>query len=361
MLIEEFILKRKFQPDWGEFLKVIQGVKQPRRVHFAEFLVDQEIVGTFHERYLGERRVAATDDPRTFIRQCISFFHRLGYDYCVLVDVPGLVFPFPGRNRIGQNKRNWVEEGIGVITSFADFEAYPFPRVDVFDFSFYEYLISILPEGMGCLANACGGIFETVSENLLGLTGLSYLLYDEPELVAAVFQKVGDLVLEFYRTLLDLPGIVGVFQGDDLGYKTSTLVSPQMLRQFVLPWHKRLASLCHEKGKVYFLHSCGMILPLMKDFIEDVQIDAFHSFQEEVFPVTAFAHRYGRRVGILGGVDLDYLVRLEEYRLRGYVSSILATCFPFGRYALGSGNSIAHYVPLHNYLVMLDEGLKFLA
>lgn len=361
MLIEEYIRKQKFHPDWEEFLKVIRGVQPPRRVHFAEFLVDPEIVGAFHEQYLGEKPIAVTDDPRAAIAQYVSFFHRLGYDYCVLVDIPGLTLPFPGRSRLGQHERNWVEEGVGIITSFADFEAYPFPRVETFDFSLYEYLVSILPEGMGCLVNACGGIFETVSENLLGLTGLSYLLYDEPELVRVVFQKVGDVILEFYRVFLDLPGVVGVFQGDDLGYKTSTLVSPHILRQFVLPWHKRLASLCHQKGKAYFLHSCGMILPLMEDFIEDIGIDAFHSFQEDVFPVTTFAHRYGRRVGVLGGVDIDYLVRFEEQKLREYVSSVLTACFPLGRYALGSGNSIAHYVPFRNYLLMLDEGLEFLA
>lgn len=29
---------------------------------------------------------------------------------------------------------------------------------------------------------------------------------------------------------------------------------------------------------------------------------------------------------------------------------------PGGRYALGSGNSVANYVPVQNYLAMLDEG-----
>ena len=30
-----------------------------------------------------------------------------------------------------------------------------------------------------------------------------------------------------------------------------------------------------------------------------------------------------------------------------------------GGYALGSGNSIANYVPVENYLAMLDEGLNY--
>jgi uroporphyrinogen decarboxylase len=31
-------------------------------------------------------------------------------------------------------------------------------------------------------------------------------------------------------------------------------------------------------------------------------------------------------------------------------------CLPGGGHCLGSGNSIANYVPLDNYLAMIDEG-----
>lgn len=32
---------------------------------------------------------------------------------------------------------------------------------------------------------------------------------------------------------------------------------------------------------------------------------------------------------------------------------------PGGMYALGSGNSVANYVPAQNYLAMLEESLDF--
>jgi uroporphyrinogen decarboxylase len=31
---------------------------------------------------------------------------------------------------------------------------------------------------------------------------------------------------------------------------------------------------------------------------------------------------------------------------------------PGGRYALGSGNSVANYVPIENYFAMLEEGWR---
>lgn len=49
---------------------------------------------------------------------------------------------------------------------------------------------------------------------------------------------------------------------------------------------------------------------------------------------------------------------MDEKSLREYVRSILDECMP-DRYALGSGNSIANYLPVKNYLIMFDEGLKW--
>lgn len=67
--------------------------------------------------------------------------------------------------------------------------------------------------------------------------------------------------------------------------------------------------------------------------------------------------KYGDRVAALGGIDMDKLGRMDEKELRKYVRDTLEKCIP-GRYALGSGNTVANYIPLQNYLAMLDEGLK---
>jgi len=125
-----------------------------------------------------------------------------------------------------------------------------------------------------------------------------------------------------------------------------------------LPWHKKFASLAHAHNKMYWLHCCGNVLPIMEDLIEDIKIDAFHSFQDTIIPVGEFKRRYGKRIAVFGGVDVNKLCRLQENELRGYVREILEECMPYG-YALGSGNSIANYVPVKNYFIMLDEGLKW--
>ena len=97
----------------------------------------------------------------------------------------------------------------------------------------------------------------------------------------------------------------------------------------------------------------------MEDLIEKVKIDAFHSFQDSIMPVWEFKKKYGDRIATLGGVDVDKLSRFSEQRLRKYIKKILCKCMPDGRYALGSGNTVANYVPVKNYLIMLEEGLRW--
>lgn len=54
---------------------------------------------------------------------------------------------------------------------------------------------------------------------------------------------------------------------------------------------------------------------------------------------------------------MDKLGRMDREKLRKYVRETLDECMP-ERYALGSGNTIANYILVENYLVMLEEGLR---
>ncbi len=48
-----------------------------------------------------------------------------------------------------------------------------------------------------------------------------------------------------------------------------------------------------------------------------------------------------------------------EQEIRSRVRQTLDECMTGGGYCLGSGNSIANYIPVDNYLVMLDEGRRY--
>jgi uroporphyrinogen decarboxylase len=150
-----------------------------------------------------------------------------------------------------------------------------------------------------------------------------------------------------------------LYVSDDLGYKTATMLPPADLRRLILPWHKRFAELAHARGKLVFLHSCGQMYDLMDEYIDDVKIDAKHSFEDVIMPVTEAKRRYGVRLTLLGGMDVDFLARADEASIRARTRDYLDLCMPGGGYFLGTGNWVTHYIPLDNYLAMLDEGRKW--
>ena len=170
--------------------------------------------------------------------------------------------------------------------------------------------------------------------------------------------RLGQTIFDYYERLLELDGVAVIFQGDDFGFNTQLLLPPDAIREYFLPWHKRCAELIHEKGRPYYLHSCGKIDALMDELIRDVRIDARHSFQDCVQPIAEAQRLYGDRIGVLGGIDVHRLAASPPDQLRLYVRDIIDKCTPGGRFAIGSGNSIPSYIPVENYLTLLDEALQ---
>jgi uroporphyrinogen decarboxylase len=58
---------------------------------------------------------------------------------------------------------------------------------------------------------------------------------------------------------------------------------------------------------------------------------------------------------VLGGVDINILSGKTPEEVRARLRELILTCGPAARYAVGSGNSVPSYVPIHNYLAMIDE------
>lgn len=362
----------KPEPDAERFKNVILRKELPERVHFMELHIDVEVVKFITENVLNRKWVDASSsgnkkEKEDCLRNCIEFHYRLGYD-CLRLSSDlrfssGLFFNSTVRDgedtaALSRKKRGWTESK-GVISSREDFEKYPWPSPEKIDLWAFEFLSRNLPEGMGFFACFSGGVLEVAMNDLMGIENLSYLLYDDEELVKALFNKAGQLILESYRKIIGMDKLIGFFQGDDMGFKTSTIVSTDILRKYILPWHKKFAELAHQHGLLYLLHNCGYCESIMEDLIEDVKIDGKHSFEDEIMPVSEFKKKYGERIAVLGGVDVDKLCRLEEKELRAHVRNILDACMPGGGYVLGSGNSVANYVPVENFLIMLDEGLKW--
>lgn len=350
----------KPSPDAAECIALLSGRSPSGRVPLVEYIVDDVIMRPILTQLMGRRWVpwgADRAQQRQYLDNFTAFWLGMGYDFVRFEQN----LPLPERTEIipdaapGSDKeRSWPDEHHGTIRTWREFEEYPWPKVEEFDFSAFEYLNTGLPEGMGLICSHGGGVFEHLSW-IMSIEGLSNALFEAPDLVQATADRLGGLMVEFYRHILDLDRLVAVFPGDDMGYRSATMISPRLLRELVLPWHKRFAGMAHDRGVPYFLHSCGNVRAIMEDLIDDVGIDGKHSFEDAIIPAPEFQRLFGDRVAVLGGVDLNILSGGSADDVTRRTRELIETCGPRGRYAVGSGNSVPSYVPVENYLAMITE------
>jgi len=349
------------QPDFSRFQKAISRKGEPDRVPFVELMVDPEVIAKIlDERVLVKPEPHNKEENRQFVDQHIRFYYQMGYDYVPLRVDTGLI-----RKRaktvdtatLSRGEREWVNQSVTLISDWENFEKYPWPKPESVDYFPIEYAGKNLPQGMKIIPRSSGVLEWTMW--IMGYENFSYALVDKPRLVKSVVDKIGNHLLHTYENLVEIDNVGAVWFCDDMGHKTGTLISPAHLRNYILPWHKKIAQAVHSKGLPFLLHSCGNLEPIMEDLIDYVGIDAKHSFEDIILPVKEAKERYGDRIAILGGVDVDVLARKEQEEVRNYVRGIIRDCAPGGGYCLGSGNSVTNYVKVENYLTMLEEGWKY--
>ena len=348
--------------DFEGFLHNIMRKGTPRRVYHAELFIDEEVQAAVAERF-GLAQGLDQNGPHFAKRLYIAVQRFLGYDF-VRATPEGLMLEYTfsvtgdTAETAREAGRSWMEEHRGPITTWEDFEKYPWPDLSKTATESLEWFSENLPDDM-CIFSGGLAFCEHLCW-LMGYESLCYALYENRDLVRAIYEKIFALEVAKLRTMLQFDRVKVVWGSDDMGFKTATMISPDDLREFVFPGHRKLAEMAHEAGRPYFLHSCGNRSEIYDDLLNDVKIDAIHSFEDTIELVTDTKREYGDRLSLIGGIDVDFLCRATPEQIRSRVRDTLDVCNSGGGYALGSGNSVANYVPLDNFLAMVDEGRRYL-
>lgn len=152
-----------------------------------------------------------------------------------------------------------------------------------------------------------GGCYYNTLRNLAGVEYASYLFYDAPDLVDELFERINYICLEgLKRVLPALPprSVDYLGFGEDIAYKTATLISPEMFRRFLLPRYRRVTQYAREHGlDITYYDSDGNITPFMELYFE-AGIDGFAPCEVAAgMDPASLRQRYGRRIKMIGGID----------------------------------------------------------
>ena len=328
----------KREPNFENLRKVLRR-ETPDRPTLFEFYIDNDI----SEKLTGMKAQSAWDCSWNY-EMIIPAMQRAGYDYATM---HGSSFGFPVERAHGQT----VSMSKGVIEDRETFERYPFQDPDRSDYSRLARAEKLLPPGMKIIVFGPGGVLENVI-SLVGYENLCYLLFDNEKLVEDIFEAVGGRLIRYYENCLKYDCVGAVISNDDWGFNTGTMLSTEDMRKYVFPYHKKIVELAHKSGRPAILHSCGNLEKVMDDLIDDMNYDGKHSYEDKILPVEDAYRRYGERIAILGGVDLDFVCQSTPEEVRNRCESLVKTTKCKG-YALGTGNSIPNYVPPENFRAII--------
>ena len=324
---------------------------EPDRVPPCELSVDAEV----KELFLGRPVCTPRDD--------VDFWFQAGYDYAC-VSTPGQPIPdavshepLTSHGSGGSHEHRWAVSGQGAVSTWEAFERYPWITDADVNYSSVDHLRDILPAGM--LAITDQGPLFSGAWRLMGLESFSYALVENPGLVAAVFEKVGELSIKIAETNCQKDWVGALWLGDDIAYGETLMTSPKVFRQYALPYYQRIGEVCRRYGKPLIYHSDGNVLPVLEDLIDVAGIAALHPLEPQAMDIRQLKRDYGSRMALIGNVDVDLLSRGTPDMVAARTKELLRDIAPGGGYLLGSSNSITYYVPLENYRAMLDTLERF--
>lgn len=352
------------KPNWENLVQNILRKPGASRVHHIELYLDKEIKDEICKRY-GVDEGLETSDPAYEWKREIAIQRYLGYDY-VRCGLENFEMPLSWINikdtadKQRDEGRDFINEHTGPITSWEEFDNYPWPEVRDENFIPLEWYEKNLPDDMCVIASGGFAHFAEYISWLMGFETLCFALFEKRDLVSAISQRLVEIYEKAVRRFVEYDRVKLVWGSDDMGFGSGLMISPDDTREFILPGHRLMAQISHDAGRPYLLHSCGKLDMIIEDLIEDVKIDARHSFEDNIENVISIHKKYGSRIAHLGGIDMDFLCRANEEDIRQRVRDTLEACMPLGGYCLGTGNSVANYIPVNNYMAMLDEGRKFM-
>lgn len=214
--------------------------------------------------------------------------------------------------------------------------------------------VESIPEDAAVLMLAYSAHFQDLC-SAFGMQRMFEYMLLFPEVVEAVAARIEDYYLRANKIVFEATkGKVDcILMANDMGAQRSLMLSPDLIRRFVIPTTKKLIDQAHAYGIKVIYHSCGNINAIIPDLIE-AGADIIHPMQpvgEDMAP-EHLKQEFGDKVTFCGGVDVQHLmVHGSQQEVADAVEKLIAL-FPTGLVVSPSHEALLPDVPPENVAAM---------
>ncbi len=198
------------------------------------------------------------------------------------------------------------------------------------------------------------GSFYGYLREWVGSESILYMFYDDPMLIEDMMEQVLYLETEVIKRVLKDIKIQWAAFWEDMCYKAGPLISPAMVRKFMMARYKKITDLLHNYGvDVIYIESDGNLNELIPLWLE-VGINYVRPLEVAAHNDTvAIKKQYGRDLIIAGGIDKRALIKGKE-TIREEVMSKVPFLLETGGYFPSVDHAVPPDVTFENYCYYIN-------
>ncbi len=210
----------------------------------------------------------------------------------------------------------------------------------------------VAAQGHMIVQNLIGGYMYLRS--LIGPEDLLYAFYDAPELIHNCMQtwlELADAVIGEHQKYVTLDEL---FMAEDICYNNGPLISPNMIREFLLPYYTKLIEnaktrqIDKERHMFIQIDTDGDALPVIDIYME-IGMDAMSPFEvASGCDVVEIGRKYPKLI-MSGGIDKRILAKSKD-EIDKHLEYILPAMRARGGYIPTCDHGVPTEVSLENYM-----------
>ena len=178
---------------------------------------------------------------------------------------------------------------------------------------------------------------------------VAYYMRKNPQYIHEILNEYTNVNIEIIKRLGEA-GVDIALMFDDLGYKGQTIFSLKDLREFIIPYYKKIYGECKKNEILIVQHSCGKIDEILPDLV-DAGLNCIEALEPAAgVDLARLKKTLGDRLCFMGGIDSSRALNFGTPKeVEEEVKRCIKAAAPGGGYFAGPSHTILN-VPWENIL-----------
>jgi uroporphyrinogen decarboxylase len=185
-----------------------------------------------------------------------------------------------------------------------------------------------------------------------------YQLFDDLPLVEAVLEWGAEFCVAISERVCR-HNLTFLYVGDDVAFKSTTLIAPELLRKIWLPRLRRIFAPALKRNIPILFHSDGNIKEIIPDLI-DSGINALNPIEPYGMDIMEIKRAYGKDIALVGNLDVGGSLSCGSADdVRRDARALIDSAGQNGGLVLASSHSITRNVKPENFMAMVETAWTY--